>query len=58
MARKTNKSGNNDAHQEGRLGAVRTKRPGHAPKTTDSDTPPPGTAITATRRAKNPYQNP
>lgn len=35
MAWKTNKSGNNDAHQEGRLGAVRTKRSGHAPKTTD-----------------------
>ena len=28
------------------------------PEPTDSDTPPPGTAITATRRAKNPYQNP
>lgn len=35
MARKTNKWGSNDAHQEGQIGAVRTKRPDYAPKTTD-----------------------
>ena len=58
MARKTNKWGSNDAHQEGQIGAVRTKRPDYAPKTAVSDTPPPGAAITTTRRAKNPYQNP
>ena len=35
MARKTNKWGSNDAHQEGQIGAVRTKRLDYAPKTTD-----------------------
>lgn len=57
MARKTNKSGNSDAHQEGQIGAVRTKRPNYASKTADCDTPPPRAAITATRRVKTPNQN-
>ena len=57
MARKTNKSGNSDAHQEGQIGAVRTKRPNYASKTTDSDTLPPRAALTVTRRAKTPSQN-
>ena len=35
MARKTNKWGSNDAHQEGQIGAVRTKRPDYASKTAD-----------------------
>ena len=35
MARKTNKWGSNYAHQEGQIGAVRTKRPDYAPKTAD-----------------------
>ena len=57
MARKTNKWGSNDAHQEGQIGAVRTKRPDYAPKTTDSDALPPRAALTVTRRAKTPSQN-
>ena len=50
--------GNSDVHQEGQIGAVRTKLPNYASKTADSDTPPPSTAITATRRVKTPSQNP